>query len=117
RVLPDRESAQESAAALEPSTDLTATKQALAVLRHRKFSEATALAVTIDDPVARKLVEWIMLRDSDSPAGFDHYAAFIQANADWPSTTSLRRRAEARLWQIRRGGSTVGRFVSTEAVT
>jgi hypothetical protein len=33
----------------------------------------------------------VMLRDSDSPAGFDRYAAFIQANADWPSITSLRR--------------------------
>lgn len=117
RILPDRESAQESAAALEPSTDLTATKQAIALLRHRKFSEATALAATIDDPVARKLVEWIMLRDSDSPAGFDHYAAFIQANADWPSTTSLRRRAEARLWQERRDASTVRRFLGRQPVS
>ena len=70
-------------------------KQAIALLRHRKFSEAAALAATIDDPIARKLVEWVMLRDSDSPAGFDRYAAFIQANADWPSIPLLRRRAEA----------------------
>src|SRR6516162_5735682 len=42
RILPDRESAEESAAALESSADLTATKQAIALLRHRKFSEATA---------------------------------------------------------------------------
>ena len=48
RILPERESALESAAALEPSADLTATKQAIALLRHRKFSEATALAATID---------------------------------------------------------------------
>ena len=117
RILPDRESAQESAAALEPSTDLTATKQAIALLRHRKSSEALALAATIDDPVARKLVEWIMLRDSDSPAGFDRYAAFIQANADWPSIASLRRRAEARLWQERRDASTVRRFLGRQPVS
>ena len=117
RILPDRELAQESAAALEPSTDLTATKQAIALLRHRKFSEASALAATIDDPVARKLVEWIMLRDSDSPAGFDRYAAFIQANAEWPSVTSLRRRAEARLWQERREASTIRRFLGRQPVS
>jgi len=117
RILPDRESAQESAAALEPSADLTATKQAIALLRHRKFSEATALAATIDDPIARTLVEWVMLRDSDSPAGFDRYAAFIQTNADWPSITWLRRRAEARLWQERREPSTVRRFLGRQPVS
>ena len=117
RILPERESAQDSAAALEPSTDLTQTKQAIALLRHRKSSEALALAATIDDPVARKLVEWIMLRDSDSPVGFDRYAAFIQANADWPSVASLRRRAEARLWQERREASTVRRFLGRQPVS
>ena len=117
RILPERESAQESAAALEPSTDLTATKQAIALLRHRKSSEALALAATIDDPVARKLIEWVTLRDSDSPAGFDRYAAFIQANADWPSVASLRRRAEARLWQERREASTVRRFLGRQPVS
>ena len=95
RILPDRASAQETAA-LEPSADLTATKQAIALVRHRKFSEAAALAATIDDPIARKLVEWVTLRDFDSPAGFDRYAAFIEANADWPSIPLLRRLAEAR---------------------
>ncbi len=114
RILPERESAQEAAAALEPSADLTATKQAIALLRDRKFSEAAALAATIDDQVARKLIEWVTLRDSDSPAGFDRYAAFIQANADWPSIPLLRRRAEARLWQERREASTVRRFLGRQ---
>jgi len=114
RILPDRASAHEAAATLEPSADLTATKQAIALLRHRKFSEAAALAATIDDPIARKLIEWVTLRDSDSPAGFDRYAAFIRANADWPSIPLLRRRAEARLWQERREASTVRRFLGRQ---
>ena len=117
RILPDRESAQEFAAVLEPLADLTATKQAIALLRHRKFSEATALAATIDDPIARKLIEWVLLREPDSPAGFDRYAAFIQTNADWPSITWLRRRAEARLWQERREPSTVRRFLGRQPVS
>src|SRR4029077_2425764 len=57
RILPDRASAHEAAATLEPSADLTATKQAIALLRHRKFSEAAALAATIDDPMRRTLHE------------------------------------------------------------
>ena len=91
--------------------DLAATRQALELVQHRKFSDATALAATISDPVARKLVEWTLLRDTDSPAGFDRYAAFIQTNADWPSISMLRRRAEARLWQERRDAGTVRRFL------
>ncbi len=117
RILPERESTEESAAALEPSADLTATKQAIALVRYRKFSEAAALAATIADPVARKLIEWVTLRDSDGAAGFDRYAAFIQTNADWPSITSLRRRAEARLWQERREASTVRRFLGRQPVS
>src|SRR5262249_57588782 len=116
RILPDPESARESGA-LESSADMAATKQAIALLRHRKFSEAAALAATIDDPVARKLVEWVMLRDSDSPANFDRYAAFMQSNADWPSIPALRRRAEARLWQERREPSTVPRFLCRQPVS
>jgi soluble lytic murein transglycosylase len=71
----------------------------------------TTLAATIGDPVARNLVEWTLLRDSDSPGGFDRYAAFVQANTNWPSISMLRRRAEARLWQERRDAATVRRFL------
>ena len=91
--------------------DLTATRQAIELVRHRKFNDATTLAATIGDPVARKLVEWTLLHNSENPAGFDRYAAFIQFNADWPSISMLRRRAEAKLWQERRNAATVRRFI------
>ena len=80
-------------------------------MRQHKFSDATTLAASINDPVARKLIEWMLLRDPDSPADFDRYNAFIQASPDWPSIPPLRRRAEARLWQEQRGVVTVRRFV------
>jgi soluble lytic murein transglycosylase len=97
------------AAALPP--DLAAAKQAIGLVRQHKSSEATALAASIGDPVAQKLVEWALLRRSDSGAGFERYAAFIRANPHWPSIPLLRRRAEARLWQERRGAGTVRRFI------
>ena len=66
------------------------------------------------DPVARKLAEWALLRHSDSEAGFERYVAFIRTNSDWPSIRLFRRRAEVRLWQERRDGTTVRQFVGEE---
>ena len=96
-------------AALPP--DLAATRQAIELVRRGKPADATALAASIADPVGQKLVEWALLRNSDSEAGFDRYAAFIGANPDWPSIPLLRRRAEARLWQDRRDPATIRRFL------
>ena len=94
-------------------TDFGVAKQAIELIRKSKWKDATALAASISDPVAHKLVEWALLRSSDSPAGFEPYAAFLGANPDWPGAL-LRRRAEARLWQERRDGTTVRRFVGKE---
>jgi soluble lytic murein transglycosylase len=54
--------------------------------------------------------EWALLREPDSPAGFDQYSSFIRANPNWQSMP-LRRRAETRLWQERRDAATVRHFV------
>jgi soluble lytic murein transglycosylase len=91
--------------------DLPAVRRAIELLRQHKFGDATKLAESINDPVAHKLIEWVFLRDSDSPAGFDRYDSFIRANPDWPSISLLRQHAEARLWHERRAAVTVRRFV------
>jgi soluble lytic murein transglycosylase len=104
-------------AASNLTPELAAVKQAIELVGQHKFSEATTLASSLNDPVARKLIEWMLLRDPDSPADFDRYNAFIQANSDWPSIPLLRRRAEARLWQERRGAVTVRRFVGEKPVS
>src|SRR5262245_5518567 len=98
------------------SHDLALTKQALQLVRQRKFADATTLARSIGDTVAQKLVEWALLRNPDDTIGFNRYALFISANADWPSVP-LRRRAEARLLQEQRDGATVRRFVGEEPVS
>jgi peptidoglycan lytic transglycosylase len=96
------------AAALPP--DVAAAKQAIGLARQQKLADATKLAASIGDPVAQKLVEWVLLRQSMSAAGFDRYAAFIGANPDWPSIPLLRRHAEMRLWRERRDAATVRGF-------
>ncbi|HLH92302.1 MAG TPA: lytic transglycosylase domain-containing protein [Xanthobacteraceae bacterium] len=91
-------------------------QQAIRLVQAHKLSDATALAPSIADPVARTLLEWVRLRDSENGDGFEHYDAFIRANPGWP-TTALRRRAEVRLWQERRDGATVRRFITGEPMT
>ena len=104
--------ARPAAASLPP--DLATTKVAIELIREGKWQDATAFAASIGDPVARKLAEWALLRHSDSEAGFERYVAFIRTNSDWPSIRLFRRRAEVRLWQERRDGTTVRQFVGEE---
>jgi soluble lytic murein transglycosylase len=99
------------------SREFAATKRAIELVRQQKFSDATTLAASINDPVAQKLVEWTLLRNSDNTAGFDRYASFIQANPDWPSIPLLRRRAEVRLWQKPRDVAAVRRFIDGQPVS
>jgi soluble lytic murein transglycosylase len=113
----DQSTAGNSTSAPQLSRDLAATKQAIELVRQRRFSDATTLAASISDPVGQKLVEWALLRNSDSTTGFNRYAIFIQANPDWPSIPLLRRRAEARLWQERRDAADVRRFFGEQPVS
>jgi soluble lytic murein transglycosylase len=93
---------------------LAAVKQALELVRKSKTSEATALATSIGDPVAQKLIEWALLRHPESEVGFERYATFIRANPDWPSIALLRRRAEVKLWQEPRYAASARRFLAAE---
>jgi soluble lytic murein transglycosylase len=79
--------------------DLTAVKQAIDLVRKNRQDEATAVESSITDALARKLVEWVILRSEDGSSDFSRYKAFIAANPSWPSIPLLRRRAEATLWQ------------------
>ena len=74
--------------------DLAAVKQAIDLVRKNRQDEATSVEGTISDPLARKLVEWVILRSEDGSSDFSRYAAFIAANPSWPSIATLRRRAE-----------------------
>lgn len=94
--------------------DLALVKEAIDLARKAKTDEATATRDRIADPAAQKLVEWFILRHSETTANFSRYAAFIAANPDWPSAALLRRRAEARLWQERSDAATVRGFTGDQ---
>ena len=94
--------------------DLSAVKQALDLVRKNRQDEATTGANSITDPLARKLVEWVILRSEDGSNDFSRYSAFINANPSWPSIPLLRRRAEAALWQDRSDPQAVIAFFASD---
>jgi soluble lytic murein transglycosylase len=81
--------------------DVAAVKRAIEMVRNRKQSQANDLRQTISDPVAKKLVDWVVLRSDDAGASFARYAAFIAAHPNWPSIVTFRRKAEAMAFQER----------------
>jgi soluble lytic murein transglycosylase len=97
-----------------PAADIDAVKRAADLVRRDKFSDATAVEATIRDSLARKLVEWMILRgDENHSPGFERYAAFVSQNPSWPSVGLLRARAEAALWDNKRDAAVVLAYFGT----
>jgi soluble lytic murein transglycosylase len=92
--------------------DVSAMKRAIEMVRNHKQSSADEVRKNISDPVAKKLVEWVILRSDDSGADFARYADFIAANSHWPSIVTLRRKAEAAAFQERPDNAKVRAFFS-----
>jgi peptidoglycan lytic transglycosylase len=97
--------------------DLAVVKDAFDLIRKGKTTDATASAKAIEDPAARKLVEWLLLRHSESAANFNRYAAFVIDNPGWPSINLMRRRAESLLWQERNDSIAVRNFIGDRPVS
>jgi len=81
------------------AADLATLKEAITLARNSKTGQVTDLQKTIADPLARKLVEWVLLRSDNNTGDYSRYAAFFRANPSWPSIGLLRRKAEAMVWQ------------------
>jgi soluble lytic murein transglycosylase len=109
-VLHARKQVAPAAVAATSSTsqsDLGTLNNVIDLVRRHRQGDATQAEASIEDPVARKLAEWIILRSSDNGASVERYRAFIAANPSWPSQSFFRRRAEAALWDDRRDDATV----------
>ena len=71
------------APALQTSeADVALVKNAIDALRKGGASKATGVAAGISDPVARKLVEWIILRSDHNGADSARYTAFIDRQSE-----------------------------------
>ncbi len=100
-----------AASNMPSAADIATVKEAVAAARTGKTAHAADLEKTISDPVARKLVEWAILRsDATDSIEVGRYRAFIAENPSWPAIGLLRRRAEATLWSDRPDPAFVRRF-------
>lgn len=99
------------------TSDLGLVKRAIDLVRSGETSSAVTVQKTIEDPLARKLIEWTILRSDNHEANFDRFAAFIAANPSWPSVGMLRKRAENALWDEKRDPATVRDFFATAKPT
>ena len=94
--------------------DITAVKQAIDLVGKNRADDATNVEGTISDPLAKKLVEWVILRSDSGTTDFSRYVNFIAANPSWPSVATLRRRAEGVMWEERVAPQTVISFFRAE---
>src|SRR5262249_15526460 len=100
------------------ATDVAALREAVTAARRGRTAQAADLQRTIGDPVARKLVEWTILRSDETQSiHVSRYMTFITDNPSWPSIALLRRRAEATLWADRLDPAFVRAFFAKEAPT
>ncbi|HUC52110.1 MAG TPA: lytic transglycosylase domain-containing protein [Xanthobacteraceae bacterium] len=97
-----------------PPMDISAVKQAIDLVAKNRTDDATSIEGTISDPLARKLVEWLILRSDSGTTDFSRYVNFIAANPSWPGIALLRRRAEGVLWEERVDPQTVISFFRSE---
>ena len=95
-------------------TDTDTLEQVIEFVRKGKSADATQVASTLDDPVARKLAEWIILRSDDNGAASERYKKFLAENPSWPSQTMLRRRGESALWDDKRDDTNVMAFFGSD---
>ena len=79
-------------------SEIALVRSAIDGLRSGGAGKATGIQATISDPVARKLVEWVILNSDHNGVTSKRYLAFIAANPNWPSLARFHRRAEALLW-------------------
>jgi soluble lytic murein transglycosylase len=122
-VAPQREAAltpptSRISSALVPATPissdtLAAVKKAVELTRRRRNAEATAVASTVTDPAAVKLIEWLVLRAENDDFDFQRYAGFATENPTWPNINQFRRKAEAALFQNGVNDAVIRRYFAT----
>ncbi|MGE0212345.1 MAG: transglycosylase SLT domain-containing protein [Parvibaculaceae bacterium] len=83
-----------------------------------KLAAARDLAQQSGDPLARKLVEWLYLKDGWRNAGYDRVMAFVRANPSWPLSETMGRQAETLLF-LEKGsvGRTLAHFSGRAPLT
>jgi soluble lytic murein transglycosylase len=100
-------------AASPPALNLGALKQAVELYRRGDIAGGDRARGDMKDPAARALTEWIAIR-SGGAIGFDRIAEFLREDARWPTSVSIRRRAEEALYYSRKSPAVVRAFFAAQ---
>src|SRR5260221_7829530 len=74
--------------------DKRLTRAAFAAIDQEHWAQAKDLIARVKNPLARKLVDWLDLRQAGVGRPFADYVAFLAANPDWPNHWTVRSQAE-----------------------
>jgi soluble lytic murein transglycosylase len=85
-----------SAAPLSAS-DFKAAKSAFTAIDKNQWKSAHQHAAEAADPLVAKIVRWYDYTRPETDADFASIVAFLEGEAQWPSRSDLRRRAEEKL--------------------
>jgi soluble lytic murein transglycosylase len=86
-----------SGAASAQTVDRTLFREAVTAAERGDVRGATDRAQRLGDPVARKTVEWFLLRSGAEGLGFQRFTRWLAENRHWPADQTLRGRAEVAL--------------------
>ncbi|MEP9378264.1 transglycosylase SLT domain-containing protein [Aquabacter sp. CN5-332] len=95
--------------------DMSTLRNAVTLAKNARGSEALAAAEGLDDPVARSLVTWLVIRNAANDLGFDGIVGFMRDKPGWPTQNTLRRKAEAVLFAEKRSPSVVRAYFGDQA--
>jgi soluble lytic murein transglycosylase len=95
---------------LSARADPEQVKAAVAAYRRGALAEGDAIAGTIDDRVARALLEWVALRTGANPMPFSRLNAFLRSYPNYPATVLFRRRAEEALISEKKSPAVIRAF-------
>ncbi|OYY24012.1 MAG: hypothetical protein B7Y65_03325, partial [Azorhizobium sp. 35-67-15] len=100
------------APAVSLSGELGQLRSAVTAAKNGRGTEALAMARELNDPVARSLVTWLVIRNAPNDLGFDGINAFLKDKPGWPTQSTLRRRAERMLLVENRSPDVIRAFFS-----
>jgi soluble lytic murein transglycosylase len=107
-----------ASSAVTSEADIAAVKRVLEFSRKGKDADAISTINTISDPLARKLAEYLYLKNENSAnPSFERFAAFIEDNPSWPHIPLLTRRAENALWDDKRDDAAIRAFYAKRQPT
>lgn len=87
-------------------------RRAAKASKTKAYAEARAIKAEMTDPIALRLVDWLVLREGGGDIA--DYIAFLEANPSWPNRWRLIEHMEAKLFEVQDADLALRAFKSIE---